>query len=514
VSDTTASGAAGSAAPGWYTDPQDPNQLRWWSGEGWTEHVSGGAAAPEQAVAEQVVPEQVVPEQVVPEQVAAQQVALDGATAEPAVAQPVIPEQLATEPAAAEPVVPEAASAEPSAAPQSLVQPGDALPSRRALRDPAVEANDASAAAEAALLAQQQQRAAEEAQTVEPAQPAAQAPEAPQQAAPAPAQPSAPVPTLPVQPTTFLEQAGYPPLDAGPSQPQAAVPEAAVPEAAVPEAAVPEAVAPQAPEAALPQPVSAQPEAPQPFVPPQPPRPFVPPQAAQPVQPLQANAWDQAAEEAGPYASLTPTQNLWNQPVSADTQLPPVQPVAGTVSTEAAAGGAVGALVVGSAAVQAQDPAWALSPNGQAPEQASRRRGADAAVSQTARSSTFWSWLIAISPILAAGAIGYVLASTGYVLSGWPIEAAVAAPYLLVLLFALADRAALVSLGHSQPRSAAWALLTAPVYLIVRASETRREDGTGTGLTLIWFVSFLVAIGGFVGYGFLIHHALIAGLPS
>jgi hypothetical protein len=90
----------------------------------------------------------------------------------------------------------------------------------------------------------------------------------------------------------------------------------------------------------------------------------------------------------------------------------------------------------------------------------------------------------------------------------------VAAPYLLVLLFALADRAALFTLGHTQPRSPAWALATAPVYLIMRAAETRREDGTGNALTLGWFISFLIALAGIVGYGFLTHHALISGLPT
>jgi hypothetical protein len=156
--------------------------------------------------------------------------------------------------------------------------------------------------------------------------------------------------------------------------------------------------------------------------------------------------------------------------------------------------------------------AWAPGQSAPASDQADHR--GVPAESETAGSSTLWGWLIAISPILAAGSIGYVLASTGYVLTGWPIEAAVAAPYVLVLLFALADRSALVNLGHVSPRSAAWALLTAPVYLIVRASETRREDGSGTALTLAWFFSVLVAIGGFVGYGFLTGHALIAGLPG
>jgi hypothetical protein len=156
----------------------------------------------------------------------------------------------------------------------------------------------------------------------------------------------------------------------------------------------------------------------------------------------------------------------------------------------------------------AQASQWGLA----TPEPDSRRGAAVA--TEVAGSSSFWGWLIAISPILAAGSIMYVLLTVKPELTAWPFEAAVAAPYLLVLLFALGDRAVLLQLGHTQPRSPAWALLSAPVYLIMRASETRREDGSGTTLTLVWFISFLVAIGAIVGYGFLTHHALFAGLPT
>jgi hypothetical protein len=142
-------------------------------------------------------------------------------------------------------------------------------------------------------------------------------------------------------------------------------------------------------------------------------------------------------------------------------------------------------------------------------EPVATRRSAD-----VVRSSTVWAWLIAISPILAAGSISYVLLTTQAALSSWQFEAAVAAPYLLVLLFAIADRAALLQLGHASPRSPAWALATAPAYLIARSAETRREDGSGTVLTIVWAASFIVAIAGIVGYGLLTHHALISGLPT
>ncbi|MDQ1542403.1 MAG: hypothetical protein QOK08_41, partial [Actinomycetota bacterium] len=46
---------------------------------------------------------------------------------------------------------------------------------------------------------------------------------------------------------------------------------------------------------------------------------------------------------------------------------------------------------------------------------------------------------------------------------------ALVVPYLLVLLFAVADRSRLVILGFEAPLPWAWAALTAPVYLIMRA---------------------------------------------
>jgi hypothetical protein len=296
-----------------------------------------------------------------------------------------------------------------------------------------------------------------------------------------------------VQPKSFLEQAGYAPMDAAPATPNAwNQPGEAQPSAAQPSAAQPPAAQPNAWE------------------------------TQQPAQ----NQWNQPQAQ-NPQAPAA-AQNQWNQPA---TQLPPVQQgwdaPGSPVGAPAPQDGIDSLFGGGPAAAPAAAPgygapdqsSWGLSPtgpggqDGQDAPSGSRRRGAESSAPESSGSSTFWGWLIAISPILAAGAIGYVIVSTGYVLTGWPIEAAIAAPYLLVLLFALADRAALHNLGHAEPRSPGWALLSAPVYLIVRAGETRREDGSGTALTLVWFFSFLVAIAGFVGWGFLTHHALYTGLP-
>jgi Protein of unknown function (DUF2510) len=457
VSETSAAGG-GVVTPGWYTDPHDPRQLRWWSGEGWTEHVSAGAGQPQAA---------------------------------------------------------EAAAAQDAP-----------LPSRRALRDPATEASEAAEAALAAQAAQQQAVAAQQqvqqqaavqaqadqqaqavaaqqaaqqsawgaelaaAEPVQPVQPQAAQPQAaqpqavqPEFGAPVAAQqPSAPVPTLPVAPTSFLEQQGYAPLDGSAPAAQGDWSQPAAGQAAPAQ--------PQAYQPADGQPASAQPNAWN--------QPVQAVQPVQPVQPTAPNAWNQPVQPAAAQP------NAWNQPVQ------PTQPEQQAWSAPATDG--MDSLFGGAPSDQiaAQNPQasqWGLTPS-------DADSGARPQADEVAGSGTFWAWLIAISPILAAGAVAYVMLTVKPAFTDWPFEAAVAAPYLLVLLFAIADRAALLTLGHSQPRSPAWALLSAPVYLIARAGETRREDGSGTALTLVWFFSVLIAAGGIVGYGFLTHHALIAGLPT
>jgi hypothetical protein len=264
------------------------------------------------------------------------------------------------------------------------------------------------------------------------------------------------------------------------------------------------------------------------------------PRPPQTVQPLSESAFEQAAQDSAAYIGMAPSPGQWSAPAATPTagELPPVEAgweAPATVAPVApdAPPSAVDALIAPDAAAPsaAVPAAWAPAAGAAAVagpaitadavvgdqaavEPLGRRAAIEDTAPRTNGSNTLWVWLIAISPIIAALAIGYVIVSTGYVATGWPFEAAIAAPYLLVLLFALADRSALLTLGHSSPRSPGWALLTAPVYLIMRAAETRQEDGTGTRMTIVWFISFVVAIAGFVGWGLLTHHPLIASLPS
>jgi hypothetical protein len=78
----------------------------------------------------------------------------------------------------------------------------------------------------------------------------------------------------------------------------------------------------------------------------------------------------------------------------------------------------------------------------------------------------------------------------------------------------VADRSRLAALGHEDPATWAWSALTAPVYLIARANVIRREMGGGGVPLIIWAVCVVLAIVGFVGFGLIEHHPLLAGLPG
>lgn len=120
MSDSNASGAGTSGVvPGWYSDPHDASQLRWWDGTQWTGHV---APAVPPVAAETTSVQETAPVVEEPAQVE-----------EPVVAEPAVAESVVAEPVVAE--------AEQTVAP--VIEPFVAtdpapLPSRRALREAAL----------------------------------------------------------------------------------------------------------------------------------------------------------------------------------------------------------------------------------------------------------------------------------------------------------------------------------------------------------------------------------------
>lgn len=164
VTDVAQQATANAPAAGWYPDPADPSAKRWWSGEGWTDHVQSAPVAP--------VPVPMQPDAPLP--VVAEAPAAPAAPVVEAPAAPVV-----EAPAVAAPVVeaPAALAVEAPAAPTPLVEP------------PAVVAPPVAPAAPLPVVAPAPSYAAPAAYT---APPAYAAPVIPQPVAQPAAQPAAP----------------------------------------------------------------------------------------------------------------------------------------------------------------------------------------------------------------------------------------------------------------------------------------------------------------------------------
>jgi Protein of unknown function (DUF2510) len=439
VSETTASGTGGTAAPGWYADPHDPRQLRWWSGEAWTEHVSPKSAPATQAT----------------------QAATGEQTAQPtdesAIEQAVEP---AVEPAQASiPVVTSAPVTETSAT--------GALPSRRALREASADAGANAAAGQTAQPSLYAQRATADLAAQQAAQAASQDQAASREAAP---QEADPVHDDAVQPALI-----EPPIES--AQP----------------------VTPVVPTRAWDLPV----------------------QDVEPESGLDALFGAQALgidnADTGNSTDTTDTADRGTAETdNSDTEIADTNTASTNIADTFTAGAfapapaATDSAPLSDTAGAASAAQWGLTPSGRRSGDG-RRLNAPAPIENSA---TPWLWLIAASPLIAAIAIALASATSGGNPAGWMLVVALVVPYLLVLLFAVADRSRLVILGFEAPLPWAWAALTAPVYLIMRAGVVRRESSSGGPGLVVWFVCFLLAIIGILSYGLLTHQPLIVGLPG
>lgn len=103
------------------------------------------------------------------------------------------------------------------------------------------------------------------------------------------------------------------------------------------------------------------------------------------------------------------------------------------------------------------------------------------------RWSTASVWLLTLTPWLW----GLALFVTLSLFEAWSLPAVgvLALPWLVGLLFAQQDAARLRDFGHEHPPSASWALLTAPVYLVLRTIMLRRTLGTGSAPLIVWAIN-------------------------
>ncbi len=110
-----------------------------------------------------------------------------------------------------------------------------------------------------------------------------------------------------------------------------------------------------------------------------------------------------------------------------------------------------------------------------------------APIRTTAVSSTGPAWVIALTPLIQLVVALLFLTAFGMG-SNWIVFMAILiVPYFLTIGLAYLDYTALKNSGHSKPAHWGWALLTAPVYLLVRARAVITETGHGIGPVLAWF---------------------------
>jgi hypothetical protein len=95
-------------------------------------------------------------------------------------------------------------------------------------------------------------------------------------------------------------------------------------------------------------------------------------------------------------------------------------------------------------------------------------------------------WVIALLPLLQLLFGLLVLVGLGSIIGPVYTVATFAAPYLITIVLAIADRAMLKRAGHERPAHWAWAFLTAPAYLIARSAAMIRTGNVGLGPLFAW----------------------------
>jgi hypothetical protein len=125
-------------------------------------------------------------------------------------------------------------------------------------------------------------------------------------------------------------------------------------------------------------------------------------------------------------------------------------------------------------------------------------------------SSTGPAWIIAMVPLFQL--VLSLLFLTAFNLGNnlGLFVAILVVPYFIVIGLAYFDYKQLIAAGHERPAHWAFAALTAPVYLLVRARAVIRQTGHGIGPVLVWFGLGLLHVVSFVA----VPGLLIALLPA
>ena len=119
-------------------------------------------------------------------------------------------------------------------------------------------------------------------------------------------------------------------------------------------------------------------------------------------------------------------------------------------------------------------------------------------------------WIIALVPVLQLVVSLLLLLGFGSSV-GIGVTATIwGGPYLLILILAIIDYLLLKRAGYERPASWAWALLTAPVYLIARTMSVSRVADFGLAPLLVWAGLGLLQVGSVL----VVPGLLISALPA
>ena len=104
-------------------------------------------------------------------------------------------------------------------------------------------------------------------------------------------------------------------------------------------------------------------------------------------------------------------------------------------------------------------------------------------------------WIIALVPLLLLVVSLLLLLGFGSSLTMWVTPAIWASSWIVVVILAITDHAALGRAGYEHRASWAWALLTAPIYLIARSMSLAKVGPLGFAPVLVWAALGILQIG-------------------
>ena len=119
-------------------------------------------------------------------------------------------------------------------------------------------------------------------------------------------------------------------------------------------------------------------------------------------------------------------------------------------------------------------------------------------------------WLIALVPLLLLVLSLLLLLGFGSSLNLWVTPGIVLSSYIFVVMLAIADRATLGRAGYEHRASWAWALLTAPVYLVARSMSLAKVGPLGFAPVLVWAALAILQVGSVL----MVPGLIISALPN